>query len=234
MSPITVIAILIAVVLTAVISVFATIAYRKSVSEAKVGSAEEKAREILDDALKNAEAKKREALLEAKEEALRAKNDFEKESRERRMELQRYEKRVLNKEEALDRKSDVLEKKEQSLAHKEGALEKQKAKVEELHEKRLQELERISGLTSEQAKDYLLKTVEDDVKREMAVMVKEMKTRAKEEASKKAKEYVVTAIQKCAADHVAETTISLVQLPNDEMKGRIIGSCTTDTVVSAT
>ena len=223
MSPITVIAILIAVVLTAVISVFATIAYRKSVSEAKVGSAEEKAREILDDALKNAEAKKREALLEAKEEALRAKNDFEKESRERRMELQRYEKRVLNKEEALDRKSDVLEKKEQSLAHKEGALEKQKAKVEELHEKRLQELERISGLTSEQAKDYLLKTVEDDVKREMAVMVKEMKTRAKEEASKKAKEYVVTAIQKCAADHVAETTISLVQLPNDEMKGRIIG-----------
>ena len=161
MSPITVIAILIAVVLTAVISVFATIAYRKSVSEAKVGSAEEKAREILDDALKNAEAKKREALLEAKEEALRAKNDFEKESRERRMELQRYEKRVLNKEEALDRKSDVLEKKEQSLAHKEGALEKQKAKVEELHEKRLQELERISGLTSEQAKDYLLKTVED-------------------------------------------------------------------------
>lgn len=223
MSPIAVIIVLIAVVLTAVISVFATIAYRKSVSEAKVGSAEEKAREILDDALKTAEAKKREALLEAKEESLKAKNDFEKESRERRMELQRYEKRVLNKEETLDRKSDALEKKEQSLAHKESSLEKQKVKVEELHEKRLQELERISGLTSEQAKDYLLKTVEDDVKREMAVMVKEMKTRAKEEASKKAKEYVVTAIQKCAADHVAETTISLVQLPNDEMKGRIIG-----------
>ena len=223
MSPITVIAILIAVVLTAVISVFATIAYRKSVSEAKVGSAEEKAREILDDALKNAEAKKREALLEAKEEALRAKNDFEKESRERRMELQRYEKRVLNKEEALDRKSDVLEKKEQSLAHKEGALEKQKAKVEELHEKRLQELERISGLTSEQAKDYLLKIVEDEVKHESAVMIKDMECRAKEEADKKAREYVVTAIQRCAADHVSEATISVVQLPNDEMKGRIIG-----------
>lgn len=223
MSPITVIAILIAVVLTAVISVFATIAYRKSVSEAKVGSAEEKAREILDDALKNAEAKKREALLEAKEEALRAKNDFEKESRERRMELQRYEKRVLNKEEALDRKSDVLEKKEQSLAHKEGALEKQKAKVEELHEKRLQELERISGLTSEQAKEYLLKTVEEDVKIDTAKMIKEMEAQAKEEVNKKAKDYVVTAIQKCAADHVAETTISVVQLPNDEMKGRIIG-----------
>lgn len=223
MSPITVIAILIAVVLTAVISVFATIAYRKSVSEAKVGSAEEKAREILDDALKNAEAKKREALLEAKEEALRAKNDFEKESRERRMELQRYEKRVLNKEEALDRKSDVLEKKEQSLVHKEGALEKQKAKVEELHEKRLQELERISGLTSEQAKEYLLKTVEEDVKIDTAKMIKEMEAQAKEEVNKKAKDYVVTAIQKCAADHVAETTISVVQLPNDEMKGRIIG-----------
>ena len=223
MSPIAVIIVLIAVVLTAVISVFATIAYRKSVSEAKVGSAEEKAREILDDALKTAEAKKREALLEAKEESLKAKNDFEKESRERRMELQRYEKRVLNKEEALDRKSDALEKKEQSLAHKESSLEKQKVKVEELHEKRLQELERISGLTSEQAKEYLLKTVEDEVKHETAVMVKELETRAKEEANKKAKEYVVSAIQKCAVDHVAETTISLVQLPNDEMKGRIIG-----------
>ena len=196
---------------------------RKNIAEGKLNQAEQEAARIIANGERTAESKKKEALLEAKEEALRAKNDFEKESRERRMELQRYEKRVLNKEEALDRKSDVLEKKEQSLAHKEGALEKQKAKVEELHEKRLQELERISGLTSEQAKDYLLKTVEDDVKREMAVMVKEMKTRAKEEASKKAKEYVVTAIQKCAADHVAETTISLVQLPNDEMKGRIIG-----------
>ena len=223
MSPIAVIIVLIAVVLTAVISVFATIAYRKSVSEAKVGSAEEKAREILDDALKTAEAKKREALLEAKEESLKAKNDFEKESRERRMELQRYEKRVLNKEETLDRKSDALEKKEQSLAHKESSLEKQKVKVEELHEKRLQELERISGLTSEQAKEYLLKTVEEDVKLDTAKLIKEMEHQAKEEAGKKAKEYVVNAIQKCAADHVAETTISVVQLPNDEMKGRIIG-----------
>ena len=223
MSPIAVIIVLIAVVLTAVISVFATIAYRKSVSEAKVGSAEEKAREILDDALKTAEAKKREALLEAKEESLKAKNDFEKESRERRMELQRYEKRVLNKEETLDRKSDALEKKEQSLAHKESSLEKQKVKVEELHEKRLQELERISGLTSEQAKEYLLKTVEEDVKIDTAKMIKEMEAQAKEEVNKKAKDYVVTAIQKCAADHVAETTISVVQLPNDEMKGRIIG-----------
>ncbi len=210
-------------ILAAVISSIVTTSYRKKVSEAKVGSAEDKAREIIDDALKTAESKKREALLEAKEESIKAKNDFEKESKERRAELQRYEKRVLNKEEQIDRKLETLEKKEQSLSHKESALDRQKAKVDELHAKRLQELERISGLTSEQAKDYLLKTVEDEVKREMAVMVKEMETRAKEEAGKKAKEYVVTAIQKCAADHVAETTISLVQLPNDEMKGRIIG-----------
>ena len=215
--------VIVAVILAAVISSFASLSYYKKVSEAKVGSADERAREIIDDALKTAESKKREALLEAKEETIKAKNDFEKESRERRAELQRYEKRVLNKEEQIDRKLESLEKKEQSLSHKEAALDRQKVKVDELHAKHLQELERISGLTSEQAKDYLLKTVEDEVKREMAVMVKEMETRAKEEASKKAKEYVVTAIQKCAADHVAETTISLVQLPNDEMKGRIIG-----------
>ena len=216
---IAVVLVLIAVALTYVI----TLNYHRKVSEAKIGSAEQKAREIIDDAVKTADAKKREAMLEAKEESIRAKNDFEKETKERRAELQKYEKRVLNKEEAIDRKADALEKREQSLSHKESSLEKQRAKVEELHAKRLQELERISGLTSEQAKDYLLKTVEDDVKREMAVLVKELETRAKEEASKKAKDYVVTAIQKCAADHVAETTISLVQLPNDEVKGRIIG-----------
>lgn len=223
MTPITVIVVLLAIVVSALVAFFAATSYYKNVAEKKVGSAEEKARSIIDGAVTEAEAMKREALLEAKEEALKAKNEFEKESRERRTELQRYEKRVLNKEEAIDRKSDSLEKKEQALSRKESSLDKQRAKVEELHAKRLQELERISGLTSEQAKEYLLKTVEDDVKREMAVLVKELETRAKEEASKKAKEYVVTAIQKCAADHVAETTISLVQLPNDEMKGRIIG-----------
>ncbi|MBR0411489.1 MAG: ribonuclease Y [Eubacterium sp.] len=219
-------AVLIAVVLVLIavaVTYVLTLNYHRKVSEAKIGSAEQKAREIIDDAVKTADAKKREAMLEAKEESIRAKNDFEKETKERRAELQKYEKRVLNKEEAVDRKADALEKREQSLSHKESSLDKQRAKVEELHAKRLQELERISGLTSEQAKDYLLKTVEDDVKREMAVLVKELETRAREEASKKAKDYVVTAIQKCAADHVAETTISLVQLPNDEMKGRIIG-----------
>ena len=211
-----VIAVLITFVLTALVSWFGATAYRKKIVEAKIGSAEEKAREIIDEGVKTAEAKKREALLEAKEESIKAKNDFEKETRERRTELQRYEKRVINK-------AEMLERKESSLASKEASLEKQKIAVAELEAKRLQELERISGLTSEQAKEYLLKTVEDEVKHETAVMVKEMETRAKEEANKKAKEYVVTAIQKCAADHVAETTISLVQLPNDEMKGRIIG-----------
>ncbi|MBR5047199.1 MAG: DUF3552 domain-containing protein, partial [Eubacterium sp.] len=218
-----IIILIVAIILTAAISSYAALAYHKKVSEAKIGSAEDKAREILDEALKTAETKKREALLEAKEETLKAKNEFEKENKERRAELQRYEKRVLNKEEQIDRKLENLEKKEQTLSHKEAALDRQKAKVDELHAKHTQELERISGLTSEQAKDYLLKTVEDEVKHDMAVMVKEHTIRAREEANKKAKDYLVTAIQKCAADHVAETTISLVQLPNDEMKGRIIG-----------
>ena len=218
-----VIAVLITLVIAAPVSWFGATTYRKKIVETKIGSAEEKAREIIDEGVKTAEAKKREALLEAKEETIKAKNDFEKETRERRTELQRYEKRVINKEETVDRKAEMLERKESSLASKEANLERQKVAVAELEAKRLQELERISGLTSEQAKEYLLKTVEDEVKHETAVMVKEMETRAKEEANKKAKEYVVTAIQKCAADHVAETTISLVQLPNDEMKGRIIG-----------
>lgn len=218
-----VIAVIITVAIAGPISWFGATTYRKKIVEAKIGSAEEKAREIIDEGVKVAEAKKREALLEAKEESIKVKNEFEKETRERRTELQRYEKRVINKEEAVDRKAEMLERKETSLTAKEANLEKQKVAVAQLEEKRLQELERISGLTSEQAKEYLLKTVEDEVKHETAVMIKEMETRAKEEANKKAKEYVVTAIQKCAADHVAETTISLVQLPNDEMKGRIIG-----------
>jgi ribonuclease Y len=197
--------------------------YRIKVYEAKIGSAEEKAREIIDEALKTAETKKREALLEAKEENLKAKNEFERETKERRAELQRYEKRVLTKEETLDRKTEALEKKEARLSAKEAELDKIRQEIEEFHERQLQELEKISGLTSEQAKEYLLKTVEEEVKHETAVLVKEMESRAKEEADKKAKDLVVTAIQRCAADHVAETTISVVQLPNDEMKGRIIG-----------
>ncbi|NLK99530.1 MAG: ribonuclease Y [Clostridiales bacterium] len=218
-----ILAILVTFVIVAALAWKLAISYRIKVYEAKVGSAEEKAREIIDEALKTAETKKREALLEAKEEALKAKNEFERETKERRAELQRYEKRVLTKEETLDRKTEALEKKEAKLSVKEAELEKTKQEVEEFHTRQLQELEKISGLTSEQAKEYLLKTVEEDVKHETAILVKELENKAKEEADKKAKEYVVTAIQRCAADHVAETTISVVQLPNDEMKGRIIG-----------
>ena len=222
-----VVKILIAVVLTllvtAVVTWFAAITYRKKIVESKIGTAEEKAREIIDEALKTAETKKREALLEAKEESLKTKNELEKETKERRAELQRYEKRVLAKEESVDKKAEALEKKDSKLNAKEAELDRIKAEVEEFHQKQLQELEKISGLTSEQAKEYLIKSVEEEVKHETAIMVKEMENKAKEEAEKKAKDYVVTAIQKCAADHVAESTISVVQLPNDEMKGRIIG-----------
>ena len=202
---------------------FLAVAHRKKSYEAKIGSAEEKSREIIDEALKTAETTKREAVLEAKEESIKTKNELEKESKERRAEIQRYEKRILSKEEALDKKAEQMERKEGSLAKHEEELAKMREDVAKLNEQRVQELERISGLTSEQAKEYLLKTVEEEVKIDTAKMVKELESRAKEEASKKAKEYVVTAIQKCAADHVAETTISVVQLPNDEMKGRIIG-----------
>ncbi len=207
----------------AVISHFLTVSNLKKNADSKIGNAETKAREIIDDAVKTAEAKKKESLLEIKEESIRNKNELEKETKERRNELQRYEKRVLSKEEALDKKADAIEKREAGFAAKEEQLRQREAKVEELGSQRVQELERISGLTSEQAKEYLLKTVEDDVKHDTAKMIKELEAQAKEEADKKAKEYVVTAIQRCAADHVAETTISVVQLPNDEMKGRIIG-----------
>lgn len=220
---ITIIAVVISLIIAVAITWPVAIAYHKKVVEAKIGSAEEKARKIIDDALKAAETKKREALLEVKEESLKTKNELDRETRERRTELHRYEKRVLSKEEAIDKKADAIERRESGLAAKEEELKKKSIEVEELNDKRVQELERISGLTSEQAKDYLLKTVEDEVKSDTAKLYKELENRAKEDAAKKAKEYVVTAIQKCAADHVAETTISVVQLPNDEMKGRIIG-----------
>ena len=206
-----------------VVTWFLAITYRKNIVEKKNTMAKDRARKIIDEAVQSAEAKKKEILLEAKEESIKTKNDLDKEIKDRRNEMQKMEKRVLTREENLDRKSEAIEKKEATLLSREQSLEKRKANVEELEAKRMQELERISGLTSEQAKEYLLKTVEDEVRHETAVLVKELETRAKEEAGKKAKEYVVTAIQKCAVDHVAETTISLVQLPNDEMKGRIIG-----------
>ena len=217
------IVLIVVAVAAAVLSHFLTVSNLKNNAESKIGNAEAKAREIIDDAVKTAETKKKESLLEIKEESIRNKNELEKETKERRSELQRYEKRVLSKEETLDKKSEAIERREAGFTAKEEELKQREAKVEELSQQRVQELERISGLTSEQAKEYLLKTVEEDVKHDTAKMIKEMEAQAKEEADKKAKECVVTAIQRCAADHVAETTISVVQLPNDEMKGRIIG-----------
>ena len=217
------IVLIVVAVAAAVLSHFLTVSNLKNNAESKIGNAEAKAREIIDDAVKTAETKKKESLLEIKEESIKNKNELEKETKERRSELQRYEKRVLSKEEALDKKSEAIERREAGFTAKEEELKQREAKVEELSQQRVQELERISGLTSEQAKEYLLKTVEEDVKHDTAKMIKEMEAQAKEDADKKAKECVVTAIQRCAADHVAETTISVVQLPNDEMKGRSIG-----------
>ena len=219
----TVIAVIVSIVVTAVIVYFATSVFYKNAASSKVKAAEERSRQIIDDAVKTAEDKKRESMLEIKEESIKAKNDLDKEIKERRNEIQKNERRIVQKEENLDRKLEAIEKREAGFAAKEETLNKQKEEVAKLNEQRLQELERISGLTSEQAKEYLLKTIEEDVKIDTAKLIKEMETQAKEEAGKKAKDYVVTAIQKCAADHVSEATISVVQLPNDEMKGRIIG-----------
>ncbi len=214
-----VVALLIAVPVTCKVAVG-----KKMQADAEViGTAEDKARSIIDEALKTAETKKREALLEVKEESLRTKNELEKETKERRNELQKYEKRVLSKEESVDKKADAVEKRESECTVRLAELQKKEKRVEELELKGIQELERVSGLTSDQAKEELLKSVEDDVKVDVARLYKELESRAKEEAGKKAKEYVVNAIQKCAVDHVSETTISVVQLPSDEMKGRIIG-----------
>lgn len=218
-----IIAIIATLVIAVPVSAYVANTRSKKAMEITIRNAEDKAREIIDEAIKAADAKKREASLEVKEETIKARHDFEKETKERRAELQKYEQRVLSKEETVEKKATVLERKEQSLTAKEKNIDTEKAQLQELQAKHLQELERISGLTSDQAKEQLLSAVKEDVKHETAMYVKEMETRAKEDARKKAKEYVVTAIQKCAVDHVAETTISLVQLPNDEMKGRIIG-----------
>ena len=193
----------VSVLVTAIVVWFIASSYQKNSAKSKIGNAEEKARGIIDDAVKTAEEKKRESMLEIKEESIKAKNDLDKEIKERRAEIQKNERRIVQKEENLDKKLEAIEKRESNFAVKEEELKKQKIEISKLNEQRIQELERISGLTSEQAK--------------------EMENKAKEEANKKAKDYVVTAIQKCAADHVSETTISVVQLPNDEMKGRIIG-----------
>ncbi|MGN0482598.1 MAG: ribonuclease Y [Lachnospiraceae bacterium] len=210
-------------ILVAVITWFIAAAYQKNVVEKKIGSAEEKARKIIDDAVKTAETKKRESLLEIKEESIKTKNELDKEIKERRNEIQKNERRIVQKEENIDKKLESIERREAGFAAKEEEINRKQDEVFRLSEERQKELERISGLTTEQAKEYLLKTVEDEVKTDTAKMIKEVETRAKEEADKRARDCVVNAIQRCAADQVAETTISVVQLPNDEMKGRIIG-----------
>ncbi len=217
------ISIICGVVVGLVVGAVIGVLYRKKIAEARVGVAEERAGKIVEDAVKDAEAKKKEILLEAKEDSIRTKNELEKEVRDRRNELQRNERRLFQKEEALDRKVEALEKKEEHMTAKLEELEQQKEEARELRTKQLQELERISGLTTEEAKNYILATVENDVKHEATLLIKEVESKAKMEADRRSREIVANAIQRCAVDHVAETTVSVVQLPNDEMKGRIIG-----------
>ncbi len=218
-----VIAVIVSLVIAIPVTIAASNAYHKNVDAKKIGGAEEQARAIIDKAVEDANAKKREILVEAKEESMRSKNEIEKEVRERRAEVQKSEHRIQQKEENLDRKLEAVEKRENGLNAREEQMNKEKAEIAKLNQQRVQELERISGLTSEQAREFLLKTVEEDVKTDAAKLVKESLAQVKDEVNKKAKDIVVNAIQKCAADHVAESTISVVQLPSDEMKGRIIG-----------
>lgn len=211
------------ILISLIIGIFIGKFLRKRFAEAEIGSAEIEAENIKLEAKKAAEATKKEVLVEAKEEALKTKNEVEKECRERKNEVQRLEKRLTQKEDALDKKSSSLEKKEELLSSRLEKIEDERKELETFKDKQIAELERISGLTSEQAKDYILDTVKEEVQHETAVMIKEMESEAKQEADKKAKEIIASAIQRCAADHVAETTVSVVNLPNDEMKGRIIG-----------
>lgn len=196
---------------------------RKMIAEARIASAEEAARKIIDEARKEAEGKRREAVLEAKEDVHRLRTEFEREVRERRAEMQRLERRLLQKEEVLDRKVESLEKKEENLHRKEAELDRLRESIAELHEKQIAELERVSNLTSQEAKQLLLASVEEEIRHDAAVLIKDIETKAKEEADKRARDIISLAIQRCAADHVAESTVSVVALPNDEMKGRIIG-----------
>ncbi|MCX7714392.1 MAG: ribonuclease Y [Clostridia bacterium] len=199
------------------------IKYRKNIAEAEIGSAEEKARLIISDAVKDGEAKKRELLLEAKEESHKIRLDFDKELKERRAELSRQERRIQQKEENLDKKTESLEKKDAVLNQKIKDYEAKEQKITEIKNKQLEQLEKISGFTKEEAKEFLLKDIEQQARHEAAIMVKEIEQQARENAEKNAKNIVAMSIQKVAADHVAETTVSVVSLPNDEMKGRIIG-----------
>ncbi len=207
----------------AVVFFFLGIVYRKKVSEKEISSAEEEARRIINDAIKSSESKKREVLLEAKEEILRSRSEYEKEEKSRRSDLQKQERRLQQKEETLDRKVETLEKKEEALAKKHEAADRVQEEIELIKRSQTEMLERISGFTTEEAKNYLISQVESEVTHETAMKIKEIEQRAKDEADQRAKEIIATAIQRCAADHAAEITVSVVPLPNDEMKGRIIG-----------
>ena len=211
-----------AVVLCAVFFA-AGILYRKKVAEKQIGSAEEEAKRIINEAIKGGENKKREMLLEAKEEIHKSRSEYEREVKERRAEVSKQERRLQQKEEALDKKINLHEKKEDELAKKIAAIDKKQEEVDSLKRSQMEVLEKISGLTQEEAKAYILKGVEDDVRHETAMKIKEIEAQMKEEADQTAREIIATAIQRCAADHAAETTVSVVPLPNDEMKGRIIG-----------
>ncbi len=219
------IAIVVAVAAFALGALACILIYRRKEKndERKIANAEEEALRIVNDAIKTAESKKREALVEAKEEILRSRNEYEKEAKERRADLQKQERRLQQKEENIDRKTEAIEKKEEALADKHAALDKEAEEIKIIKRSQTEMLERISGFTAEQAKDYLIAQVESEVTHETALKIKEIEARAKDEAESRAKEIVATAIQRCAADHVAEITVSVVPLPNDEMKGRIIG-----------
>ena len=197
--------------------------YRKKVAEKQIGSAEEEAKRIINEAIKGGESKKREMLLEAKEEIHKSRSEYEQEVKERRAEVSKQERRLQQKEESLDKKINLHEKKEDELAKKIAAIDKKQEEVDSLKRSQMEVLEKISGLTQEEAKAYILKGVEDDVRHETAMKIKEIEAQMKEEADQTAREIIATAIQRCAADHAAETTVSVVPLPNDEMKGRIIG-----------
>lgn len=218
-----IVAAIIAAVVGLAIGIVAGYFTRKNISEAKIGEADSLAKNIIDQANKDAETMKKEKLLEAKEEIHKFRSDAEKENRERRSELQKYERRVIQKEESLDRKQQSIESKESNLNQKLRAVDEKQKEVEAIKVKQLEKLEDISGITSEKAKDIILSNAEKEVRHEMSIMIKEIETQAKEDAEKKSREIIGYAIQKCAADHVAETTVTVVNLPNDEMKGRIIG-----------
>ena len=216
-------AIIISVAVAAVLFFLLGYSYRKKVSEKEISSAEEEARRIINEAIKSSEGKKREALLEAKEEILRSRSEYEKEEKSRRADLQKQERRLQQKEENLDRKTENIERKEEALAQKHADADRVREEIDLVKRSQTEMLERISGFTVEEAKNYLISQVETEVTHEAAMKIKEIEARAKEEADQRAKEVVATAIQRCAADHASEITVSVVPLPNDEMKGRIIG-----------